>query len=120
MFKNKSAAIAKVKELTLAGIEENKKTIVAIMVKYKISLTQLFVSEMSRKKGAREEFFKNICEMSGYSFNDLPVHNELKDQIKKTFPDACLGCSQKLQAWQTMFQKTEKELQVHVQKVAAF
>lgn len=115
----KETAFQKLEELLLPNPLENQDVIIALMVTHQISIPQILARETSRTPRPRRKIFKSICELTGYSFDDLPINAYQKDRIKQKYPDICKGCSDRLRTWSHKFQTAQQELIQTKQKKAA-
>lgn len=118
--KDQNDALVAIEKLLLSGAIKNEKEIIMIMISENISISQLLAKEMGRIESPRRKFFKGICELTGYSFDELPIAAAQRARAREKYPDICKGCSTRLKTWEEKFQKIKMEISAQKLKVAAF
>lgn len=100
--------------------EENKVAIITIMVRDNVSIPKILPSILQEKSDVQEQLLKSLCDLTGYSFDELLEHKpEMVKQFRERYPDACKGCEERKKQWSGQFRKIKDELML-VKQVSAY
>lgn len=98
-----------------------KKEIAGLMVKHKLFLPVIITQAISGKNPDDADLgktIKGICEVTGYSFEELGINKNFIEILRKKYTNICKGCDDKKQKWQYLFGKISKEYAQYKQVVA--
>jgi uncharacterized protein YeeX (DUF496 family) len=105
--------IQKIQRLFTEPTDNHVRKIIAFMVLYEIYLPKILVETLKQemKNDHWAEIVKNICETTGYSFDDFIIKDTTKEKLKRLFPNMCKGCAERKKIWTSRFEKIKKEIE---------